>query len=145
MPARLPRLRQGRRVLAARLQLPLRPFAERMIDDKNTAAEQDAHRDHILSSRPLHHVLALRSLHARSVRHRGTDCQSIAATVEIDIFPGERATTSWPATRLSLPGHRWPKQDFLLQAAAFGTSDAKRSAPLHTALQRPPRLQQDIV
>ena len=63
----------------------------RMIDDEEHAAQQAGHRRaHHAVHRPLHHVLALRPLHARDQPARPSCRSSTAAiTAEIDIFPGE--------------------------------------------------------
>ena len=69
-PARLSGVRQGRRVHAAGLQLRLRPVAEPDDRREEHAAQQAVHRrQRHAVHRPLHHVLALRPLHPRDLRH----------------------------------------------------------------------------
>ncbi len=63
----------------------------RMVDEKNTPPNKPEHLvdDHAVH-RPLHHVHALRALHARDQRHgRAARSSAAAHHAEIDVFPGE--------------------------------------------------------
>ena len=98
--ARLPDLRSGGRVLAAGLQLQVRPRLQPAARAEEHQAGQGPHRraDHAVH-RPLHHVHPLRPVHPRDQRHGGAAGRSAAArTKRSTSSPATRATTSSPAT-----------------------------------------------
>ena len=68
-PARLPRVRPGRRVQPAGLQLRLRPQQQPVRRNQDQAAQEGPGPQRPALQRPLHHVQPLRPLHPRSHRH----------------------------------------------------------------------------
>ena len=114
---------------AARLQLSLRQVDEPHDRPEEHAAQQARHRRayHALH-RPLHHVLALRPLHARDRRHGGIAGRSAAAIIPRSTSsPAIRSTTSWRATSsICARSGRWPTR-ISSTSSASGSSRAQKS------------------
>ena len=133
-PARLPRLRQGRRVPAAGLQLPATAApTSRMIDAEEHAAEQGPTSASRSRCSPTAASCARAACASRARSAARPSCRSISRGhhAEIDIFPGEPLQQqAGRQRRRSLPGRRAVQQGLPLQAARLVPQDRRRaSAP----------------
>ena len=118
----------------------------RMIDEKNTPPNKphigaQRHAVH----RPLHHVLALRPLHARDQRHGRAAGHQPRRPLRDRHLPRRAARQqAGQQRRRSLPGRGPVQQGLPLQAARLVPQDAEQRLPrLLDRLQHPPRRQQE--
>ena len=132
--ARLPRLRQGRRVSAAgfQLQLRLRPQPDDRREEH--AAEQAVHRRTTSRCSPTAASCARAACAspARSAARRSCMIINRGNHSEIDIFPGRAAQQqAGQQRRRSVPGRRPVQQGFPVQAARLVPEDERAaSAPI---------------
>ena len=145
--ARLPGVRPGRRMLAAGLQLSTTAAATAGCSTKEHQARQGPHRraDHAVH-RPLHHVLALRALHARDQRHGRTAGHQPRHHCEIDIFPGEPCNNKLAGNVVDLcPVGALCSKDFLYKQRVWWLKAANSVCPIAAPVAASRRSEQDLV